>query len=247
MSYRNWGNCSNINTSNNSNFNKIVQLCNIRRAQDASYAEWIDAGKAWWFFVNLCNGNPINSTNLSLRGNCVSSETNSWENDSLNFPLPEWWWKYPEIPAPSIEWLSKCIPFSANSNTCLTEQSAAIQNGQCVIQNGVNRQRRDVFLPPRGYTGKIPKRINLYDINSWILVTGITTSNIQKVTNDTIQPQDVIVATNITETFDNIQRVRENFVIDMNYQNQSWLICSIIVIVILIIVFFFWGKRNMAF
>ena len=69
----------------------LRSLCKYRADNDPLYREWIVSGLAWWFGYYVPS-DPVTSDN--------------WEKEQ-NRPLPKWWWRYPEIPDPSEEWISK--------------------------------------------------------------------------------------------------------------------------------------------
>lgn len=223
--YHNWGNCSNIDTTDSNLTSKLKRLCELRRAQSVEYANWIDEGKAWWFFVNLCSSN--------VRGNCVSQQSTSWENDPFRYPIPQWWWMFPEIPAPSIEWLSKCANTTGDPATCPTTLPAV---GATVLL------RRNTFMPPYNYTGSVPRRINLYDTNSWTINTSLSSSTVARVT--IINENNAITYANYSDPVITVSVIRETFdnVVYTNTTDytMTWLSCSIIIILIIICVYFFY-------
>lgn len=118
------GNGSNM--CNNLPTEQLRRLCTFRRNNDPVYNDWIRNGKAWWF---RCY--PSNKKVAAGHG---------WEANPDRYPLPRWWWKYPEIPSPSIEWL--CQNFRTNGNT---------------------RNRREYYLPNPNVN--IPRRIDLRYFN----------------------------------------------------------------------------------
>lgn len=85
----------NINTNNNINMCsalptvQLQKLCAYRSNNDMRYKIWVQSGMAWWL-GSYSENNPVTG--------------GGWE---LNHYLPRWWWRYPEIPAPSIQWLSR--------------------------------------------------------------------------------------------------------------------------------------------
>lgn len=85
-------NCGTISNGNSQNDAKIKKLCFLRSLMDPLYNDWIQNNRAWWFsFFYATNRN----------------ETAGWNTDLGKFPLPRWWWLYPEIPSPSYTWLIK--------------------------------------------------------------------------------------------------------------------------------------------
>lgn len=104
----------------------LSNLCAERSLNDYVYAEWINLGVAWWF---TCY--PSNDGIMANIG---------WEQQPDIYPLPMWWWRYPEIPAPSEQWLNENFLF-----------------------DGIYVPRRDYYLPPFGEN--IPQRIDLRNYN----------------------------------------------------------------------------------
>lgn len=98
-------------TCNNLPSQTLNNLCAYRVQSDADYARWISRGLAWWLGCY-----PENHRVSMGKG---------WEEYPSRYPLPMWWWKYPEIPAPSIEWLN-----------------------QTFVMNGQTVPRRNYYLPP---------------------------------------------------------------------------------------------------
>lgn len=104
----------------------LNNLCSYRSRHDREYSNWIAKGLAWWLGCY-----PSNHHVTMGKG---------WEEYPSRYPLPKWWWKYPEIPAPSIEWLN-----------------------QTFVINGQTVQRRNYYLPSDNTN--IPERIDARKYN----------------------------------------------------------------------------------
>lgn len=219
--------CSNISNVD------IRELCNIRREGGENsnsryareYARWIRDGRAWWFTTNICS-----RKNRNLRTNCVVVRRQSWEQDPVNYPLPEWWWKYPEIPAPSIQWLSRCD--TGSTSICRRDPN----------NNNLPILRRNEYLPPYDKAYLIVPRINIHSDN-WEFIDQedriISDDQLDYVIKIILPRNDEIYDDDI-ETFENV----ETFVLDTggNNPNQSWIISSIVVIVVIICLFFLFKR-----
>lgn len=207
---------------------ELRRLCQYRSNNDATYANWISTGRAWWF-------------------NCYPSNRRiemgfGWESDPIRYPLPTWWWRYPEIPAPSIEWLS--------------------QNFQT---NGETVRRRNYYLPKAGTN--IFRRVDLRNNNSNcnniindnieeidININELMNPNGQFVINESVTTTDINSTTynpnylynnnNIGGVQDYPVNTREGFdSMAVGGINQSYCILSLIIIVLLVIFLFIYNRH----
>lgn len=139
----------------------LIDLCANRSASDPVYAQWIQLGVAWWF---TCY--PT-----------INPDGFSWESQPNIYPLPMWWWKYPEIPAPSQAWLNQNFVF-----------------------NGVLVPKYQYYSPPAGFV--VPTRIDLRTFNP-DCVQYQNQNIVINTSNEIIGVQDIPVYTNTyTEGFD---------------------------------------------
>lgn len=191
----------------------LRRLCSFRCKNDNIYSNWVATGRAWWF---TCY--PSNRRITMGFG---------WESDSVKYPLPTWWWRYPEIPAPSIEWLSQNFQL----------------NGEMVRKRNYYLPRPNVNIPRRvdlriynQNCNNLEDNIQEVDININELLNSKYTVNetitdISPNNNNTYWCQGYPV--NTIERFDNVSG-----------PNQSYLILFIVIMIILAIFIFAYNRAK---
>lgn len=91
--------CRQLDDSNSINASELRVVCFMRTLFDVVYQEWVSRNRAWWFGLYKAkdsNSNSQISNNILITG---------WESSPDIYPLPRFWWRYTEIPAPSINFL----------------------------------------------------------------------------------------------------------------------------------------------